>query len=237
MVDFLDPNKLEDTVGDSLSQQLGQKAEVEGHLAELEKQYNSLPEDTPAAERATALIEIARSLQILERGSEAWPIGKTAVEVFLEEQMWEEAADACDVLYQTEEQDALIALGHGIWLGVTFPIDPEITVHLLSHVIDDTPNDSDGAAVAAASAAFLADMRSEEGPDKERLLFFTQQLLGKVARRHSEIDNPEQFSFWVDKLELNDPDKFLPRLRNVVDVLVQADWWFDRDKLQALIPE
>ena len=35
---------------------------------------------------------------------------------------------------------------------VTFPIDPEITVHLLSHVIDDTPDDADGAAVAAATA-------------------------------------------------------------------------------------
>jgi len=36
---------------------------------------------------------------------------------------------------------------------------------------------------------------------------------------------------------LNDPDKFLVRLRNVVDVLVQDDWWFDRDALHAQLPE
>ena len=30
-------------------------------------------------------------------------------------------------------------------------------------------------------------------------------------------------------MELNDPARFLPRLRNVVDVLAQDDWWFDRD--------
>jgi hypothetical protein len=37
-------------------------------------------------------------------------------------------------------------------------------------------------------------------------------------------------------MELADPAQFLPRLRNVVDVLVQDDWWFDRDKLQATLP-
>ena len=41
---------------------------------------------------------------------------------------------------------------------------------------------------------------------------------------------------WIQDMELNDPAKFLPRLRNVVDVLVQDDWWFDRDKLQAALP-
>jgi hypothetical protein len=37
-------------------------------------------------------------------------------------------------------------------------------------------------------------------------------------------------------MELNDPAAFLPRLRNVVDVLVQDEWWFDRDALQAALP-
>ena len=40
----------------------------------------------------------------------------------------------------------------------------------------------------------------------------------------------------VERMELNDPDKFLVRLRNVVDVLVQDQWWFDREALQAQIP-
>jgi hypothetical protein len=66
-------------------------------------------------------------------------------------------------------------------------------------------------------------------------MFFANQLLGKVARRHSGVEDQEQFDFWVNKLELNDPDKFLVRLRNVVDVLVQDDWWVDRDALQEQI--
>ncbi len=236
MVDFFDPNKLDDTAADSVQKQLGEKAHLEGLVVELNEQIANLPEGTTDLQRAELHLELGRALQILERGKEAWPHAHSALMEFLNNEAWEQAADACDVLYQTGEDQALQALGQGIWLGVTFPIDPEITVHLLSHVIDDTPDDSDGAAVAAATACFLADLRATEGPERERLMFFAQQLLGKVARRHSQVETQEQFDFWIERLELNDPDKFLVRLRNVVDVLVQTDWWFDREAVQASIP-
>jgi hypothetical protein len=233
---MFDPNKLDDTAADSVQNQLGEKAHLEGALVEMQEQLTKLPENADPMQRAALELEMARALQILERGSEAWPLAHTAFGIFINNAAWEQAADACDIMYQTGEDRALQALGQGIWLGVTFPIDPEITVHLLSHVIDDTPDDSDGAAVAAATACFLADIRAPEGPERERLTFFAQQLLGKVARRHSQVESQEQFDFWIERLELNDPDKFLVRLRNVVDVLVQEDWWFDRDALQARIP-
>jgi len=237
MVQYVDPNKLEDTAAESLRKNLGQQAELEGRLAELQAQLASLPESAPAGERAEIDLEMARALQILERGDEAWPLAMTAFGIYSDMGDWEKAADAADVAYQCDQPDSLIALGHGIWIGVTFPIDPEISVYLLSHVVDDTPNDSDGAAVAAATACFLADVRAEEGPEKERLSFFAHQLLGKVARRHSDVETQEQFDFWVEKLELNDPDKFLVRLRNVVDVLVQDQWWIDREAIQAQLPD
>lgn len=232
-----DPDKLATNATETLMGNLGQIAEAEGHLAELEKQLTQLPEAAPPLQRAGLLLEKARTLQILERGDEAWPVGRTAFSIFADERAWEPAADACDVLYQANQPESLIALGNGIWLGVTFPIDAEISVHLLSHVVDDTPDDSDGAAVAAATALFLADIRSEDGPDRDRLMFFSNQLLGKVARRHSGIEDQDQFNFWVQKLELDDPDKFLVRLRNVVDVLVQDDWWVDREELRTTASE
>ena len=235
-MDYFKPDELEDTAAASLRKDLGQQAQLEGELVELNAQLARLPEDAAPLQRAALQLEIGRALQILERGEEAWPVTHTAFGILVQEQAWEAAADACDILYQADQPDSLIALGHGIWLGVTFPIDPEISVHLLSHVIDDTPDDSDGAAVAAATASFLADVRADEGPEKERLTFFAQQLLGRVARRHSGVETQEQFDLWVERLELNDPDKFLVRLRNVVDVLVQDQWWFDRDALQAQIP-
>jgi len=236
MVEYFKPEELEDTAAASLRKDLGQQAQLEGELVEMRQRLDQLPESAPAAERASLMLEIGRALQILERGDEAWPVAHSAFIIFMSEQQWEAAADACNVLYEADQPDSLIALGHGIWLGVTFPIDPEISVNLLSYVIDDTPDNSDGAAVAAATACFIADIRTQEGPDRERLTFFAQQLLGRVARRHSEVENQDQFDLWTERLELNEPDKFLIRLRNVVDVLVQDQWWFDRDALQAQIP-
>lgn len=236
MIDFFNPDELEDTAAASLRKQLGQQAQAEGELVELRQQLERLPEDAPPLQRAALLLEIGRALQILERGDEAWPAAHTAFGILVGEGEWEAAADACDVLYEADQPDSLIALGHGVWLGVTFPIDPEISVNLLSHVVDDTPDDSDGAAVAAATACFIADIRTPEGPDRDRLGFFAQQLLGRVARRHSQVETQQQFDLWVERLELDDPDKFLVRLRNVVDVLVQDQWWFDREALQARIP-
>jgi hypothetical protein len=118
---------------------------------------------------------------------------------------------------------------------VTYPVDPELTVALLKHVIDETPPESDGAAVAAVAAHYVVDLRARD-PQREDLLFYTNQLLATVARRHSDVDGQEKFAGWMRRMELDDPARFLPRLRNVVDVLVQDDWWFDREALQAALP-
>lgn len=235
MVNILDPNKLENTPA-SPAEALGQQAELESHLADLEQQIGSLPESASTDSIATIKLEIARTLQLLERGEEAWNFAFTAFGHFQELANWEGAAEACEIMYLANQEDSLIALGQGVWLGVTFPIDPEISIMLLSHIVDDTPDDSDGAAVAAATACYIADIRTSDDTDGERQKFFSQQLLGQVARRHSNIEDQDSFDQWIDKLELNEPDKFLIRLRNVVDVLVQDQWWFDRDNLQNQIP-
>lgn len=233
MKTLLAPDRLPDTGADSLAKDLGQLAQLEAHLVELRAELAALPEGSGEHERAGLQLQIARALQVLGRSADAWPLGRMAFDAFVAAGDWENAADACDVLYQSEQDGSLAALGQGIWIGVTFPIDPEISVHLLSHVVDDTPDDADGAAVAAATAAFLADLRAPEGPERDRLVFFANQLLGQVARRHGSVADQDAFEGWVRRLELDEPDKFLVRLRNVVDVLVQDDWWIDRDAIQS----
>lgn len=233
-MDFLDPNKLEDTVAESANMDMAEKARIEGEVAELQTQLEieAFPD-----KKAQLQLELARNLADLERGEQAWPIAKAAFDHYLAQENWESAADCCNVLYLSDQEGSLSALGQGVWLAVTYPINPEITVELLHHIIDDTPDDSDGAAVAAAAAAFVVDVRTKDDPRREDMLFFTRQMLGKVARRHSDIQDQAQFNYWIEKLELDQPDKFLVRLRNIVDVLVQEDWWFDRDELRARIPE
>ena len=106
---------------------------------------------------------------------------------------------------------------------------------LLQHVVDETPPEADGAAVAAITAHYLADLRARE-PQRENLPDYAGQVFATVARRHSGVAGQEDFNRWIEDMELNNPALFLPRLRNVVDVLVQDEWWFDRDALQAALP-
>ncbi len=177
-------------------------------------------------------------LDLVDRNKDAWKAGKEAFEIAISNEKWLQAVEACDIIYQAEQDDAVKALVHGIWLGVTYPIDPELSVAMLQHLVEETPDHSDGAAVAAATACYLVDLRAD-GKQRDDLLFFTGQLLGQVARRHTNgaCDNQELFDIWMDRLELKEPDKFLPRLAAILDVLVPAgDWWYDRDVLRGKIP-
>ena len=204
-------------------------------VAELREQLAGLSTGAEVLRRADLLLQLGRALVRLELGAEAWAMAREAVDLYLAEQAWEGAAQCCDILFRSDQPESLAALGQGLWLAVTYPIDPELSVALLQHVVDETPPQADGAAVAAVAAYYLVDMRARE-PQREHLLIYASQVLATVARRHSGVAGQEDFDRWIGRMELNDPSLFLPRLRNVVDVLVQDDWWFDRDALQAALP-
>ena len=203
-------------------------ADLRGQLAELSAGAEPL-------RRADLQLQLGRALVRLEQGPAAWAAAREAFDLYLAEQAWEGAAQACDILFLADQPQSLAALGQGIWLAVTYPVDPELSVALLQHVVEETPPDADGAAVAAVTAYYLADLRARD-PQREHLLLYANQLLATVARRHSGVDGQEAFNKWIEDMELNDPALFLPRLRNVVDVLVQDEWWFDREALQAALP-
>ncbi len=204
-------------------------------VADLREQLGGLSPAADPLRRADLLLQLGRALVRLELRTEAWTMAREAVDLYLESRAWEGAAQACDILFLSDQPESLAALGQGIWLAVTYPIDPELSVALLQHVVDETPPDADGAAVAAVTAYYLVDMRARE-PQREHLLIYASQVLATVARRHSGVAGQEDFNRWIERMELNDPGLFLPRLRNVVDVLVQDDWWFDREALQAALP-
>jgi hypothetical protein len=203
-------------------------ADLRGQLAELSAGAEPL-------RRADLQLQLGRALVRLEQGPAAWAAAREAFDLYLAEQAWEGAAQACDILFLADQPQSLAALGQGIWLAVTYPVDPELSVALLQHVVEETPPDADGAAVAAVTAYYLADLRAPD-PQREHLLLYANQVLATVARRHSGVDGQQSFNKWIEDMELNDPALFLPRLRNVVDVLVQDEWWFDREALQAALP-
>ena len=205
-------------------------------LSKHQTELAELPEDAPEFERCRLKLEIASDLLALEQKQQAWHQAKACLGFFLEHQHWQQAVETCDVLYQCEQDDSVLALAHGVWLSVTFPVAPETTVAMLQHIVDETPADSDGAAVAAITAHYIADLRGH-AEKRDSLIFLTTQIIAQVAKRHSQITDQEMLEFWMERLELKDPAIFLPRLAKVLDIIVADKWWFDRDKLRRLIPD
>ena len=210
-------------------------AALEAQLAAVQDRLGEREIELESPQWRELALQEGRLLVALERGPAAWQSGRRCFDRFCDARLWAEAIEAARIMFQSGEQDALVALGHGVWLAVTFPVDPELSVALLQDIIEETPDDSDGAAVAAATAAYVVNLRSE-GKEYESLSFFANQMLGTVARRHSGIEDQQAFDLWIERLELDDPACFLPRLRNVVDVLVQDNWWIDREAIQASLP-
>lgn len=206
-------------------------------LEQLQNELAQLPATATARQRLTLMTDIGYILLDLERNDDSWALGHDVFRQALAERCWEQAVQACDIIYQSEKDDTIKALAHGVWLAVTYPIDPELSVLMLKHLVEETPAKTDAAAVPAAAAAYLVELRAD-GKQREDLKFFTAGMLAEVAKKHSEVvDNKEIFDFWVERLELNDPTKVLPRLGKILDALVPGEWWYDRDALRAELPD
>jgi len=181
--------------------------------------------------RARLQLDVAELLVALERKPEAWTLAREAFATALAQDAWKDAVEACDVLYQCEQDGSVAALGMGVWLAVSFPVDPELTLAMLLHIVDETPNNSDGAALAAVTARYVIDLRADDA-QHENLGLFANHLIAQVAARHSNVRDQAALDQWMDRLELRDPQIFLPRLGRVVEAIVGDAWWFDRDELR-----
>ncbi len=203
-------------------------------LITYKEHIDDLPEQTHPRDRALLELNMAETLVGLKRGEEAWNIARTAFDVFLEHQSWQDAVEALVVLYMAEQPASIIALGQAAWLAVSFPISPETSFAVMTHLIDEMPPTADGAAVAAIVAQYVVDLRATD-EEHESLSFLTRNVLVKVAESHSGIKSQKELDIWRLKLELNEPEKFLPRMSLVIGAIVEDNWWFDRDKLRELM--
>ena len=210
-------------------------AVIKQKLALLESELSKTGCDTKTA-IATKVQQQAELYQQLEDTNRAWQLARGTVDTFIEHEEWESAVLSCEIMYRTNHQDALIALGHALWLSITYPVDATLTLAQLQYVIDETPSDSDGAAIAAAVAGYIAEIRTQPD-DSNDITLAVGQMMHDVSRRHGQVTNEDEFRAWVQRLELDRPEKFLIRMRNIIDVLVQDQWWIDRHALQSKLPE
>jgi hypothetical protein len=210
---------------------------LKAQLQAQQQELAALPADAAPLTRARLQLEIAETLLGLQQFDDSWAQAREAFDVFTGAAAWQDAVEACHVLFQCDRPESLAALGNGVWLSVTFPVPAALTVAMLQHIVDETPDDSDGGPVAAMAAHYIADLRTE-GKEHESLTFFTNQMVAGVAKRHRGIENdPEMIRMWTEILGLNDVPELFSRLADVLDAIVGDDWWVDRDALRAQLPE
>jgi len=215
--------------GDDGEDVYANEEQLQTRLEYFETQLANLSEAAPVEDRIKNLLEIGRIQVERYKGADAWEKGHTAFNLAQEDELWELAVEACDVMFLSEGPESLKALGHAIWLGVTFPIDPEITVAMLQHLVEESPEEADTRAIAAAAAHYITTMRCGEDDD---LTFFALQMLTSVADKHSHITDQSTFDVWRKTLELDKPEVFLKKLSGALDQLVEGEWWVDQDKIR-----
>jgi len=202
---------------------------LEGQLA--------MMSDNMDDKKAEIMLNLGTLYLEFQSKQDAWDMAWQAFTYYIDQENWEFAVIACDILMSAEQKDSIKALAHGIWIGVSYPINPETTVAILQHLIDESPPGSDTQAVVAVAAHYIADIRKPAGQAGENLLFLTSQRLAEIAAKHRNISNQQEFDIWMQGNEFDNPDSFLPKLSMAVSALVEDSWWIDRDALRAKIPD
>ncbi len=197
--------------------------------------FNALAENSDELEKAKLMLDIAECHLGLDQQQQAHDWAEKTFQIFVDNNDWQLAVDCCDIIYNSNQNDSLIALGNGIWLAVTFPVDPNVSVQMLHHIVDETPDDSDGAAVAAMLAHYLAETRAND-KDYKNLTFLTNQITAQVAKRHRNISDEATMQTWIKMYELDDVSKLLPKMALILDTIVGENWWYDRDEIRSRLP-
>jgi len=137
----------------------GNEEQLKARLKDFENELVKMGDSSGVDERIKVLLEIGRIQVERYKGADAWDKAFTAFNLAADDELWELAVEACDVMFLSEGPDALVALGHALWLGITFPIDPEITVAMLQHLVEESPEEADTRAIAATVAHYVTSMR------------------------------------------------------------------------------
>ena len=202
--------------------------------AVLQRGLNFVGPDQPAR-RAELLVSLGRVENELGNSAAAWEAARLAFAINTEIENWAGAVQACDALFESGEPEALKALAHGLWLAVTYPIDPELSVDLLGRLVEEAAHDDIGA-VAATTASYVAQMRAPEGEAGQRVQEKAARMLNAVAWTHGKVKDERDFEIWYKTNQLDDPGVFLPLLSQSLDKMVGGEWWIDRDALRAKLP-
>ncbi|MBF0284751.1 MAG: hypothetical protein HQL51_09860 [Magnetococcales bacterium] len=125
------------------------------------------------------------------------------------------------------------ALAQAAWMALKWDAPtPEATVILYNLLVTIGPRHRAAGALSSL-ANLLVKLRGPRHADPELAHAQALQMLRFTSNAQGvEPDNQEAFLQWVADHQLNDPEVIIPPVFELIDALVQGDWWIDREAVQ-----
>ncbi len=128
-------------------------------------------------------------------------------------------------LGSNEDPMAISYLAQALWLTIQIPKDLEATVHLIDDLFDRIPDGDSMEALLGAAALYFCQTLSH--PSMEDLNDLSGRIISQAANKQG-IDNQEDYNNWKNKNRLDEPEYFMGKLYEELELIVGDSWLFDR---------
>ncbi|WP_414545819.1 tetratricopeptide repeat protein, partial [Nostoc sp. CCY0012] len=127
----------------------------------------------------------------------------------------------------TDEIKGLIYLAQAVWLCLRIEVPLTNIVNTLQVMYNRVDKGDEMEALLGAVAVCLCQIRGAGHPQLQELQQRSLNILSSAAIDQG-IETPEAFDSWFVKQRLNDPEYFIPQLKQRLEAIVGDEWLFER---------
>ncbi|MEA5553270.1 hypothetical protein VB713_20225, partial [Anabaena cylindrica UHCC 0172] len=126
----------------------------------------------------------------------------------------------------TDETKGMIYLAQAVWLCLRIQVSLHDTVDTLYTMYNLVPQGDEMEALLGATAIYFCQVRGAEHPQLEELQQRSFKILSGAASAQG-VETQEVFDNWFVQQRLNDPEYFIPRLRERLAAIIGDEWVFN----------
>ncbi|MBF0176433.1 MAG: hypothetical protein HQL63_06235 [Magnetococcales bacterium] len=150
-----------------------------------------------------------------------------------EKRNWEEALKVLtDLSTSRRFPHTHKAAAQRAWMALKSNVAAIAVVTALREVVMTIGPQHELAGPMGALAYFLARHRKGDDAGREFAVAQAQQMLHLICESQKVPEGEQAFQDWVVANRLNEPDFYLSKVIDGLEVMVMGDWWFDRNALQ-----
>ncbi|WP_414550616.1 tetratricopeptide repeat protein [Anabaena sp. CCY 0017] len=131
------------------------------------------------------------------------------------------------LLSLTDETKGIIYLAQAVWLCLRIEVPLTDTVDTLHVMYNRVAQGDEMEALLGAVAVYFYQIRGASHPQLEDLEQHSFQILLGAAAAQG-IEKEEAFDTWIVQQRLNEPEYFIPQLKQRLEAIIGDEWLFER---------